>query len=584
MNAISQSDFLQALGWAVLNSLWQMALLWVIYQIVTAVFRLSRSSQKSMLATSLLFAGFAWFVLNFFLILSVGPASAGYSLFINADSSAQLNRWLTASLPVASLLYLCLLTLPVLNFIRNYRYVQVIRHYGLTKANVQWRMFVQKVGARMGIVKPVQVWMSEFVTSPVTIGYLKPVILLPVAAVNHLSTDQIEAVLLHELSHIRRFDYLLNLVIRFMQTILYFNPFVKAFANIIERERERSCDELVMQFQYEPKGYAMALLALERSSQDGGRMLAVAAAGGRKNQLLGRIESILGLEKKPVFSFSKLAGVFAALLCFIGLNALLIMSRPGNAASGEGFMSQLSTPFVFLTENTDNYPLVRAERPATVETSAVDLVPATNESIKAANASSQVEDENGSAVASAPAPATEANVYPAYDPSAYRFVSGTEVVKPDLNKEQESQVEAALNASKKLMEESHWKALEVTIADAMTSLEKEKIRMEHKKALNKADWDKMGDNLRLAYDQIDWSRVNTELANAMTQISLDSIQNVYNLALNNLVDLKMELVQNGQKGIPDSDLTLKTLDEKIGDIQRANEKIRAVRAKKIVRL
>ncbi len=68
MFAIGQSNFLQALGWAVLNSLWQMALLWVVYQLATALFRINKSSQKGFLATALLFSGFAWFVFTFFSI------------------------------------------------------------------------------------------------------------------------------------------------------------------------------------------------------------------------------------------------------------------------------------------------------------------------------------------------------------------------------------------------------------------------------------------------------------------------------------------------------------------------------------
>jgi beta-lactamase regulating signal transducer with metallopeptidase domain len=181
-------------------------------------------------------------------------------------------------LPVASLIYLILLVLPVFNFIRNYRYVQVIRQHKLSKTDVEWRIFVKNVAARMGIKKTVHIWLSGIVTSPVTIGYLKPVILLPLAAVNHLNTQQIEAILLHELAHIRRYDYLLNLVIRFIQVILYFNPFVKAFIKIIERERELSCDEMVIQFQYDPYGYASALLTLEKNNHHP-KPLAVAASG-----------------------------------------------------------------------------------------------------------------------------------------------------------------------------------------------------------------------------------------------------------------------------------------------------------------
>src|SRR5207253_131518 len=136
------------------------------------------------------------------------------------NAAPALNSWLQKILPVASVAYLLLLSIPVSRYIRNYRYAQVIRHYGLGKIDVQWRIFVQKVAARMGINKPVHIWVSEYITSPVTIGFLKPVILMPMAAVNHLSIQQMESVLLHELSHIRRHDYMINLLINCSQTVL----------------------------------------------------------------------------------------------------------------------------------------------------------------------------------------------------------------------------------------------------------------------------------------------------------------------------------------------------------------------------
>src|SRR5260221_253213 len=200
---MGQTNFLQALGWAVLNSLWQMALLWVVYQAITSVFRKMRSSSRSSLASLLLFAGFTWFVFTFVSIFTSYSASESVisSAFINATGNEQLNNWLQQTLPIASVLYLVLLLLPLLHFARNYRYVQIIRNNGLSKADIQWRMFIKKVSAQLGIKKPVRIWISELVSSPVTIGYLKPVILIPMAAINHLTTQQVEAVLLHELSH-----------------------------------------------------------------------------------------------------------------------------------------------------------------------------------------------------------------------------------------------------------------------------------------------------------------------------------------------------------------------------------------------
>ena len=350
MGAFGESNLLQALGWAVLNSLWQMALLWVIYQFVTGAFKVKSPGHKSMLAATLLITGFGWFVFTFISIV-FSQESVVAATLVTMEGNDQLNNWLRQTLPVASVIYLLLLVLPLLHFIRNYRYVQSIRHFGLSKADIDWRIFVNKVATQLGIKKSVKVWVSDLVSSPVTIGYLKPVILIPMAAINHLSTNQMEAVLLHELAHIRRSDYFINLIIKFIQTILYFNPFVKAFVKIVEREREKSCDEMVMQFEYDPHGYATALLELEKSNHFP-KVLAV-AANGKKNDLLHRIEWIMGVQKKPVVSFNKVAAVFAGLLFIIGLNALLIFSKPSDK-SHRPVLADITSPFYFFVNDNEN--------------------------------------------------------------------------------------------------------------------------------------------------------------------------------------------------------------------------------------
>ena len=129
MDNIGQSNFLQSLGWAVLNSLWQMALLWVVYQLIVGINRKTSPTQKSVLASSLLLAGFGWFVYTFVSIYisqlsGEAIAAAGFS---EVESNQQLNEWMSRTLPIASLFYLLLLIFPIVHFVRNYRYVQVIR-------------------------------------------------------------------------------------------------------------------------------------------------------------------------------------------------------------------------------------------------------------------------------------------------------------------------------------------------------------------------------------------------------------------------------------------------------------------------
>jgi len=566
MTGIGQADFLQALGWAVLNSLWQMALLWVIYQLFTAVFK-SGSSQKSLLATILLLTGFTWFVYTFFSILSSHSADTIVisSGLVSIGGNEQLNAWMKSTLPVASLIYLFLLILPLLQFVRNYRYVQVIRHGGLSKINAEWRLFVQKLAAQMGITKPVYIWLSEFVSSPVTIGYLKPVILVPLAAINHLTPQQLEAVLLHELSHIKRYDYLINLIINFIQTILYFNPFVKAFVRTVEREREKSCDEMVMQFQYDPYGYASALVILEKNNHLY-KPLAVAAAG-KKNDLLHRVELILGIHKRPMISFNKLAGLFAGLLCVIALNAVLIMTRPADSNRGVSF-THLSSPFYFFTGDNSE-----TKEPVLTETKSSPLIntikqPGTALKTSPAN-ETVIPDEYIMSPSGAPAIANAS-----FDP----------VQIPQLNQYQEEQVKEAIDSSKKIIEDVQWKTAEKNIAEVLNQKEKDQLRSEYQKALDKLDWKKWEDNLRIAFDKVDWEKINEQLGKAVTLIRLDSLQKAYTQAIGNLDLARQELSENNLTGIPDTDITLKEVEQKKQDVQKSLNKLRVLRNKKIVHL
>jgi len=241
MTAFIHSAFLQALGWAVLNSMWQMAFLWIIFNTALSIPRSVRPAHKSAIAFTLLLTGFLWFILTF-VSLFVSKDNNNSIVQLNslpASVNQNLNNFLDIALPYASVVYMALFIIPGMRFIKNYRYVQSLRKNNLSKIDISWRMFVKKVGAQIGIAKPVHIWISEMVTSPVTIGYFKPLILVPIAAMNNLTTQQMEAVLLHELSHIKRYDYLVNLVIHFIQSVLYFNPFVKAFVQTINaKEKE----------------------------------------------------------------------------------------------------------------------------------------------------------------------------------------------------------------------------------------------------------------------------------------------------------------------------------------------------------
>jgi len=572
MPLFGNSNFLQALGWAVLNSLWQMAFLWVIFQVILS-FRIQKPSSKTRLATICLCTGFGWFLYTLVHHWIIEPGAAKNS-FIALDSFRQANiaDWnsmLISALPWASAIYLVFLILPTIQFTRNYRYVRIIRSTGLSKADVNLRIFVQKFGDYIGIRKPVHVYVSELISSPVTIGFFKPIILLPIAAISHLSTKQVEAILLHELAHIRRYDYFFNLLINFIKTILYYNPFVKLFVRTIEREREKSCDELVIQFQYDPLGYASALLALEKN-YSATQIMAIAARG-QKNDLIHRVERILGLEKRKAYDLRKIGGLLAGFICIIALNFLFILGKPVITNHSFAF-DRITDPFLLMNESRQ--PKTKPEQEIKKRVTNNLPQPTASETAKHI---SEIEKKIAKEIK------LHASVAPA-PPLQLTRVAAREDVIPELMQEEEEQVKGTVAATKKILREGQWRTVEKNVADALTLAEKENLKMDYYTQLDKVDWKKLENRLRISYNNINWDKVNAQMGNAITKITIDSLTTVFNLALTNLNTAETWMTANNSNSIPDTDLKLKEVQTQKEKVLQQLKTLSGIKQRKIIHI
>lgn len=562
----SQFRFLQSLGWATLNSFWQIALLWCIYLAVNSAFKIS-SHTKYKLAVAAIVTGFVWFAFTFVYYFNSSSVS-GIAIFnqtIN-ESNSVLNIFLLS----ASLAYLSLLIFPSYRLFKNWQFVQRIKKHGLHKADLNYRLFVHKISAQLNIAKKVFVYISELVTSPVTVGYLKPVILLPVAALSNLSTQQVEAILLHELSHIRRYDYLVNFLVSIISTFLYFNPFVKQFTRAIEEERENCCDQLVLQFGYDKLGYASALLILEKLSVLR-HALALGAAG--KNYLLSRIEKIVGMpackpdrNQKKRFRRNQFAGLLAALFCIVVFNSILIIKdkkQNNNLYASMDFAS----PFHLFDDN--NYK-------------ANYLTPTNRKAETNWVASAQKKTEK--AIPVMKAGDVQELQFDQPENSMVINVAQNDV-EASLTKEQKQKVKITVDATKKVLGNLQWKEVETVIADVLTEKEKLAARQQYIKELNKADyWKNIEQNMKARYQNIDWQKIDNKMNNALAAIQLDSLQKTYTVVLNQLNKLTNK-TKAGVNICPLPDQSIEQIQETKEELSSRVNTIKALRsAKKIVRL
>ena len=187
---------------------------------------------------------------------------------------------------------------------------------------------VARLAARLRISRPVRVLGSAVVQVPAVIGWLRPVILLPASALTGLTPLQLDALLAHELAHVRRYDYVVNLLQSVVETLLFYHPAAWWVSQQVREEREHCCDDLAVAVCGDAHFYATALLGMERL-----RVTPPAfalAATGRGGALMGRIRRLVAPVQTEIFP-RWMAGVIAVTLA-LGGGAHL---ATGTAATGD---------------------------------------------------------------------------------------------------------------------------------------------------------------------------------------------------------------------------------------------------------
>lgn len=161
---------------------------------------------------------------------------------------------------------------------------------GVAEPAPEWTETVVRIAARMGMHEPVRLLESARAQVPLVIGSFRPVLLLPASALTGLSPAQVEAVIAHELAHIRRCDYLVNLLQSAVETVLFYHPAVWWVSHTIRVEREHCCDDLAVEACGDVLLYAKALTTLETLRGDHVGVAMAASTGS----LLSRVRRLMG--------------------------------------------------------------------------------------------------------------------------------------------------------------------------------------------------------------------------------------------------------------------------------------------------
>jgi len=316
---------LQAVAWTLIHFCWQAAAIAVLYRALSFALagRSSNARYVTALAALLLMLGcaaatFSWEIRPLPAVRSVASADPagdaahiGYTISPTKTPVADKARPAAAAsffptlTPAALLwidaLWLAGVALLALRSFGGWWLILRLRRSATGQASAAALDSFRRIAQALDITRPVLLRVSSAITGPVTVGALRALVLLPVSAATSLSPEELEVVFAHELAHVRRADFLWNLVQTFIETLFFFHPAVWWVGSHIRHERELCCDDLALSVCPDPLVYARALFRLEEQRgshwEFAGRRdhLAMALDGHQSRQTLRmRIARILG--------------------------------------------------------------------------------------------------------------------------------------------------------------------------------------------------------------------------------------------------------------------------------------------------
>jgi TonB family protein len=204
-----------------------------------------------------------------------------------------------------------------------------MRSMGTGAVSAELQHVFDALRRRLGIARVVRLMHSALVEAPTVIGWLRPVVLIPASCLTGLSTMQIEAILAHELAHIRRHDYLVSVLQSVIETLLFYHPAVWWVSKQIRRERECCCDELAVAVGGDRLAYARALSLLEERRS----FYPEVALGANGGVLKMRIKRLLGCKEDAAVSQFAAFTVLAILVVVAGSYGLTMARAESGAVS-----------------------------------------------------------------------------------------------------------------------------------------------------------------------------------------------------------------------------------------------------------
>ena len=332
-----------ALGWTVVHSLWQGVIIAAIMALLLAILKNKTANRRFWIANAaLLLMSISSAFTLFWLMDNQGGTLGNQQKMLNLlmahpdtigrggiESQSPENQsfinnislFFNQHLGIIVLIWFIGVAFFSLRLMGGLMYIEILKTRHLTPLSNEWQSRMNMFKNRLGIQKTIALMESALVSVPMTIGWLKPMILLPIGTLNGMTVAQVEAILAHELSHIQAKDYILNIFQTLIEILFYYHPAVWWISANIRAERENRCDDVAVKLCGNSLTYAKALLALQEMQHQNIRTygLAMTFSTKRKGILLKRVKRILNQPQNHSNIMEKLAATGLLLVVIVAL-------------------------------------------------------------------------------------------------------------------------------------------------------------------------------------------------------------------------------------------------------------------------
>ncbi len=336
----------EIIGLTILHSLWQIMLLWIILITVLRLWPKASSDVRYTLAISTLMLSVLTTAATAVNAWQSHVTDEGVSIqshdtaetmpivyiTIKQHVSSTIVDELNASVPIFAWLWFTGLVVMGIRFAGSFFYLSRLRaHENIAAISPVWQNELKRLSLALRLRCGVSIATSARISSPLTLGSISPIILVPAGLLSGLSNSQIEAILIHELYHIKRRDYIINICQALVEVVLFYHPAIWHINKIVREERENYCDDLTVRFCGDAITYARALTQIQEINTLTKPTLAISATGPNAGNFTHRIKRLFHIYPNPAQARSK--GIFAlgfliVYLCIVLASANALTAEP----------------------------------------------------------------------------------------------------------------------------------------------------------------------------------------------------------------------------------------------------------------